>query len=342
MIIVFKPNASEAQMEQVHDYLSAHGFEIHPSRGKEYTLYGVIGNTQKLSPEYFKGFDGVSDAFRVVESYKRCSRSFHPGNTKVKIGDVTVGGREIVVIAGPCSVENKNMIKKISLDVVPHGANMIRGGAFKPRSSPYSFQGLGKKGLEYLREAGDRTGAPVVSEIMAIQDIPLFEKYVDVIQIGARNMQNFALLKELANITKPLLLKRGISATVEEWLNSAEYLASKGNQKIILCERGIRSFERSTRFTLDLSSVPVIKKKSHLPVIVDPSHAMGQSEYVIPMARAAIAAGADGIMVEVHHDPRNALSDGPQSLSVEAFRALTHEIEMISEALGRKFVRANT
>lgn len=339
MIIVFKPNANETQMKQVRDYLTANGFEIHPSYGKEYTVFGVIGNTQKLSPEYFKGFEGVSDAFRILESYKRCSRSFHPRNTKVKIGNVTVGGKDIVVIAGPCSIENKSMIGKISADIVRQGANMIRGGAYKPRSSPYSFQGLGEKGLEYLRYEGDKAAVPVVSEIMAIQDIPLFEKYVDVIQIGARNMQNFALLKELANLKKPVLLKRGISATVDEWLNSAEYLASKGNNKIILCERGIRSFERSTRFTLDLSSVPVIKKKSHLPVIVDPSHAMGQSEYVIPMARAAVAAGADGIMVEVHHDPREALSDGPQSLSFGQFGELMKEIEMISKSLGRNVAK---
>jgi 3-deoxy-7-phosphoheptulonate synthase len=268
-----------------------------------------------------------------------CSRAFHPRNSKVKVGNITIGGNELAVMAGPCSIENKNMLDSISKKIVQHGGNCIRGGAFKPRSSPYTFQGLGEEGLIYLREAGDKYGAPVVSEIMAISDIPLFEKYVDIIQIGARNMQNFALLKELALVDKPILLKRGISATIEEWLNSAEYLASKGNQKIILCERGIRTFERSTRFTLDLSSVPVIKKKSHLPIIVDPSHPMGQRDLVIPMARAAIAAGADGIMVEVHNEPEEALSDGAQSLYPKQFYDLMKEIEIIASALGKSIAK---
>ncbi|MEA2077589.1 MAG: 3-deoxy-7-phosphoheptulonate synthase [Candidatus Marinimicrobia bacterium] len=339
MIIVFKPNATKEQMTHVEDYLSSHGFEFHPSQGQENTIYGIIGNTTTLTPDFFKVFDGVSNAFRVQESYKRCSRAFHPSNSKVKIGNVTVGGNEITVIAGPCSVEGKEMLNDISKEITHHGANMIRGGAFKPRSSPYAFQGLGKEGLLYLREVGDKYDTPVVSEIMAIGDIPLFEKYVDVIQVGARNMQNFALLKELANVKKPILLKRGISATIEEWLNSAEYLTSKGNQKIILCERGIRTFEKSTRFTLDLSSVPIIKKKSHLPIIVDPSHPMGQRDLVIPMARAAIAAGADGIMVEVHNNPDEALSDGAQSLYPKQFNDLMKEIKIISGALGKTIAK---
>ncbi|MFA6618586.1 MAG: 3-deoxy-7-phosphoheptulonate synthase [Candidatus Neomarinimicrobiota bacterium] len=340
MIIVFKANASQKQKAQVEDYLIKHDFEYHPSQGKEQAIYGIIGDTASLSPEFFKVFDGVSDAFRVQESYKRCSRAFHPLNSKVKINNITVGGNAIAVIAGPCSVENHDMLNTISKNVVKMGANMIRGGAFKPRSSPYAFQGLGEEGLVYLREAGDKYGAPVVTEIMAISDIPLFEKYVDVIQVGARNMQNFALLKELANLNKAILLKRGISATIEEWLNSAEYLASKGNQNIILCERGIRTFEKSTRFTLDLSSVPVIKKKSHLPIIVDPSHPMGQRDLVIPMARAAIAAGADGIMVEVHNKPDEALSDGPQSLYPKQFKDLMKEIEIIAGALGKTIAKS--
>ncbi|MCF7833029.1 MAG: 3-deoxy-7-phosphoheptulonate synthase [Candidatus Marinimicrobia bacterium] len=339
MIIVFKPNATKQQKAHVENYLTAHGFDYHPSQGQEQAIYGIIGDTTKLTPEFFKVFDGVSDAFRVQESYKRCSRAFHPLNSKVKIGNTTIGGNEITVMAGPCSVESKKMLDDISKEIVTYGANVIRGGAFKPRSSPYDFQGLGEEGLIYLRETGDKYGIPVVSEIMAISDIPLFEKYIDVIQIGARNMQNFALLKELANVDKPILLKRGISATIEEWLNSAEYLASKGNQKIILCERGIRTFEKSTRFTLDLSSVPVIKKKSHLPIIVDPSHPMGQRELVIPMARAAIAAGADGIMVEVHNNPDEALSDGAQSLYPKQFKELMKEIKIIAGALGKTIAK---
>ncbi len=339
MIIVFKSNATEEQKKHVEDYLTDRGFEFHPSLGEEYTVYGVIGDTKRLFPEDFKVFEGVSNAFRILESYKLCSRTFHPKNTKVKIGNITIGSNEIAVIAGPCSIENEEMIHTISKDIIKRGANIIRGGAFKPRSSPYAFQGLGEDGLKYLYEAGKETGNPVISEIMAIKDIPLFEKYVDIIQIGARNMQNFALLKELAHTNKPLLLKRGLSATVDEWLNSAEYLASKGNQKIILCERGIRTFEQSTRFTLDLSSIPVIKKKSHLPIIVDPSHSMGQRDLVIPMARAAIAAGADGIMVEVHDNPEKALSDGPQSLLPGQFSGLMKEIEIIAGAIGKTIAK---
>lgn len=336
MVIVFKPNANREQIQKVGNYLHEHGFDYHFNEGKELTIFGVIGDTKLLEPEFFIKMDGVSNAFRVQETYKLCSRTFHPRSTRVRVGDIVIGGSEIVVMAGPCSIENEVMLNQIAAEVKRSGANIIRGGAFKPRSSPYTFQGLGEQGLIYLRKVADDTGCPVVSEIMAISDIPLFEKYVDIIQIGARNMQNFALLKELAHMRKPLLLKRGISATVDEWLNSAEYLASKGNQKIILCERGIRTFENSTRFTLDLSSVPVIKKKSHLPIIVDPSHPMGQSELVIPMARAAIAAGADGIMVEVHQKPSEALSDGPQSLTFKQFEHLMREINMIANAIGRK------
>lgn len=339
MVIVFKPNASSEQIENVKNYLLNLGFEYHFSEGKEVTILGVIGDTKRLLPEYFLKLDGVSNAFRIQETYKLCSRTFHPRNTRVKVNNLVIGGNDIAVMAGPCSIESESMIYNIAREIRRSGANIIRGGAFKPRSSPYTFQGLGKEGLRYLRAVGDETGCPVVSEIMAINDIPLFEKYVDIIQIGARNMQNFALLKELAHIRKPILLKRGISATIEEWLNSAEYLASKGNQKIILCERGIRTFENSTRFTLDLSSVPVIKKKSHLPIVVDPSHPMGQSDLVIPMARAAIAAGADGIMVEVHHCPVEALSDGPQSLNLKQFENLMREIRMIAEAIGRNIIR---
>ncbi len=339
MIIVFKPNAAKQQMTQVKSYLIERGYKIHPIKGDEYTVYGVIGDTKKLAPEYFKTFDGVSDAFRVLESYKLCSRAFHPENSIVKVDNLNIGSNELVVMAGPCSVENSDMLHNITDDLVKYGANMVRGGAFKPRSSPYAFQGLGEEGLIYLSDVKKKHGIPVVSEIMKIADIPLFEKYVDVIQIGARNMQNFSLLKELAYLDKPVLLKRGISATIEEWLNSAEYLASEGNNKVMLCERGIRTFEKSTRFTLDLSSVPVIKQKSHLPIIVDPSHPMGQRELVIPMARAAIAAGADGIMVEVHNNPDEALSDGAQSLYPEQFAELMKEIKIIAGALGKTIAK---
>lgn len=339
MIIVFKPSATDEQQKHVRDYLSDKGLSVHPSQGKEHLIYGIIGDTSILKPNEFKVFEGVHNAFRVQESYKQCSRTFHPGNTQVKVGNMVIGGNKLVIMAGPCAIENEGMMHSLTSEVVKRGANIVRAGAFKPRSSPYAFQGLGEEGVKYLRESADEMGVPMVTEIMAIKDIPLFEKYVDIIQIGARNMQNFSLLKELAKLNKPMLLKRGMSATIEEWLNSAEYLASKGNTNIILCERGFRTFEKSTRFTLDLSSVPVIKKKSHLPIIVDPSHAMGQRDLVIPMARAAVAAGADGIMVEVHDNPERAFSDGPQSLYPEQFSELIKEIEIIAGAIGKTIAK---
>jgi len=336
MIIIFEKNAKQNDIQKVEKYLTENKFGLNRSQGKDHFVLGVIGDISTINIDILKEFSGVENAIRISESYKRCSRTFKPTDTIVKAGNVPIGGKDIVIIAGPCSVENEKMVHSIATKVTKKGATIIRGGAYKPRSSPYSFQGLGEEGLKYLKEAALENNVPCVSELMSADKLELFEKYVDIIQIGARNMQNFTLLKELSNTTKPIMLKRGISATVEEWLNSAEYIVSGGNPNVILCERGIRTFENSTRFTLDLSSVPVIKKLSHLPIIVDPSHAMGNRKLVLPMARAAIAVGADGIMVEVHENPDKALSDGPQSLLPYQFETLMKNFKSISNAIGRK------
>ncbi|HDT12186.1 MAG TPA: 3-deoxy-7-phosphoheptulonate synthase [Candidatus Marinimicrobia bacterium] len=339
MIIVLTPNCKEEHIDRISEHLHKLDLKIHKSRGEDHMILGVIGDITRVDIDKIKGFDGVANIIRISESYKQCSRSFHPSDSIIHVGNVPFGGKEIAVIAGPCSVENEKMIKKLSHELTKSGAHALRGGAFKPRSSPYAFQGLEKEGLKYLKEASLAVGVPCISEIMAISDIDLFCEYVDAIQVGARNMQNFSLLKALGTSSKPIILKRGISATVEEWLNAAEYIVNGGNSNVILCERGIRTFESSTRFTLDLSSVPVIKKLSHLPIIVDPSHAMGKRDLVLSMARAAVAAGADGIMVEVHDDPNNALSDGPQSLYPKQFKQLMKEIQVISQVVGRGLLR---
>ncbi|HBY18164.1 MAG: Phospho-2-dehydro-3-deoxyheptonate aldolase [Marinimicrobia bacterium 46_47] len=335
MIIVMNPGVKEAQIEQISEHLHKLDLKIHKSQGEDHMILGVIGDISRVDIEKVKGFEGVNKVIRISESYKQCSRTFKPTNTIVHVGKVPFGGREIAVIAGPCSVENEKMVHKLSREIKRYGAHVLRGGAYKPRSSPYTFQGLGEEGLKYLQEAAFASGIPCVSEVMAISDIDLFCRYVDALQVGARNMQNYSLLKALGTVNKPVILKRGISATVEEWLNAAEYIVNGGNSQVILCERGIRTFENSTRFTLDLSSVPVVKKLSHLPIIVDPSHAMGNRDLVVPMARAAVAAGADGIMVEVHDDPNNALSDGPQSLYPKQFNQLMKELYIISQVIGR-------
>ncbi len=341
MIVIFENNAKQKDIQKVKNYLKQNNFRLNGSQGKDHFVLGIIGNVNKLNIDRLKEFDGVENAIRISESYKRCSRTFKPTDTIVKAGNIPIGGKDIVIIAGPCSVENEKMVHCIAKKVTKKGAKIIRGGAYKPRSSPYSFQGLGEEGLKYLKEAATKNNVPCVSELMSVDNLELFEKYIDIIQIGARNMQNFTLLKELSNTKKPIMLKRGISATVEEWLNSAEYIVSGGNPNVILCERGIRTFENSTRFTLDLSSVPVIKKLSHLPVIVDPSHAMGNRKLVLPMARAAIAVGADGIMVEVHNNPNEALSDGHQSLLPYQFEILMKNIKIISNAIGRKIYESD-
>jgi len=327
--------ATEQQIQTVIDRLVDMGFDVHRSTGVIHTLLGGVGGKDDFDLGIFEVMDGVKEAFRIVSPYKLASRSFRPGGTVVKIGDVEIGGERVVVMAGPCSVESREQIDRSAELVAAAGAKVIRGGAFKPRSSPYSFQGLGEEGLEMLRAAADRCGLLVVSEVMEISQIPLVAQYSDILQVGARNMQNFNLLRELGKQRKPVLLKRGIAATIEELLLSAEYILSGGNYDVILCERGIRTFETYTRNTMDISAIPVVKKLSHLPILGDPSHGTGRRDKVAPMARAAVAAGADGLIIEVHPDPDRALSDGAQSLRPEQFEELMRQLRMIAPAVGR-------
>jgi 3-deoxy-7-phosphoheptulonate synthase len=294
-----------------------------------------VGGKEEVDLGIFEVMDGVKEAHRIVSPYKLASRSFRPAGTVVRIGDVDVGGQRVVVMAGPCSVESRDQIERSAEIVARLGAQVIRGGAFKPRSSPYAFQGLGEDGLRMLREAADRNGLLVVSEVMDLTQIPLVAQYADILQVGARNMQSFTLLRDLGRQRKPVLLKRGISATIEELLLSAEYILAGGNYDVILCERGIRTFETYTRNTMDISAIPVVKKLSHLPIIADPSHGTGRRDKVAPMARAAVAAGSDGLLVEVHPDPDRALSDGAQSLRPEQFEELMSQLRIIAPAVGR-------
>ena len=335
MLVVMQQGATEQQIQAVIDRMVETGFDVHRSTGVIHTVLGGVGGKDEIDLAVFEVMDAVKEAHRIVSPYKLASRSFRPGGTVVKVGDVEVGGERVVVMAGPCSVESHEQIER-SAELVAHaGARVIRGGAFKPRSSPYSFQGLGEEGLQLLRQAADRHGLLVVSEVMDGIQIPLLGAYSDILQVGARNMQNFNLLRELGKIRKPVLLKRGISATIEELLLSAEYILAGGNYDVILCERGIRTFETYTRNTMDISAIPVVKKLSHLPIIGDPSHGTGRRDKVAPMARAAIAAGADGLIVEVHPDPDHALSDGAQSLRPEQFKELMGQLRMIAGAVGR-------
>ena len=336
MVVVMEVGAEEVQIEAVIAQLNEFGFDVHRSSGVNQTVLGAIGVKQGFDTRRIQILDGVAAVHRVTEPYKFASRSWRKQDTEFDVSGVTVGGEGIVVIAGPCSVESEEQIQEAARAVAAHGATFLRGGAFKPRSSPYSFQGLGEEGLQMLRRAGDEHGLRVVTEVMETAQIEVVSKYADVFQVGARNMQNFALLKELGKVGRPVFLKRGLAATIEEWLMSAEYVISHGNPDVILCERGIRTFETSTRNTLDLSAVPVVKSKSHLPVFVDPSHGTGLRNKVIPMARAAVAAGADGLMIEVHPDPPAALSDGPQSLFIDQFANLMKEITAIAEVIGRR------
>ncbi len=335
MVVVMEVGAPEARIEAVIAELNEFGFDVHRSSGVNQTVLGAIGVKQGFDTRRIEVLDGVAAVYRVTEPYKFASRAWRKKDTEIDINGVTVGGSDIVVIAGPCSVESEDQIMESARLVAAAGAAFLRGGAFKPRSSPYSFQGLGEDGLKMMRAAADTHGLRVVTEVMETALIDLVQKYADVVQVGARNMQNFALLKELGKVERPVFLKRGLSATIEEWLMSAEYIISHGNPDVILCERGIRTFETSTRNTLDLSAVPVVKSKSHLPVFVDPSHGTGLRNKVIPMARAAVAVGADGLMVEVHPDPQAALSDGPQSLFPEQFAHLMEEIQAIARVIGR-------
>jgi len=338
MIIIMKPNATEEQIGHVSEKLKKLGFGVHLSKGTERTVIGAIGDKTTLQLETIQMLPGVSEIVPIRKPYKLVSREFQSEDTIVKITDkLSIGDKKpIAVIAGPCSVEGREEIMEVAVEVKKAGAVALRGGAFKPRTSPYSFQGLGEEGLKLLSEAKEKTGLPVVTEALDTRDVTLVAKYADVIQIGARNMQNFTLLKEVGKTGKPVLLKRGPGATIEELLMSAEYVLSEGNRNVILCERGIRTLETYTRNTLDLAAVPVIKKLSHLPVIVDPSHGTGRWDLVPAMARAAIAAGADGLIIEVHPHPDEALSDGPQSLKPDTFEQLMMELKLVAQAVGRQ------
>lgn len=327
--------AQEAQIQKVIDRLVSMGFIVHRSSGIMHTVLGGVGPVADVDPIEFEVMEGVKECHRIVSPYKLASRHFNPGGTVVKIRDVEIGGNQVVAMAGPCSVESREQIGQVAEAVAAAGAKVLRGGAFKPRSSPYSFQGLGEEGLRMMREAADRCGLLVVSEVMDQSQIPLLCAYADILQVGARNMQNFNLLRELGQVRKPVLLKRGISATIEELLLSAEYILSGGNYQVILCERGIRTFENATRNTMDISAIPVVKSLSHLPILADPSHGTGRRDKVLPMARAAVAAGADGLLVEVHHDPEHALSDGAQSLWPRQFDELMDQLRIIAPAVGR-------
>lgn len=335
MIVVMQVGADEAQTQQVIEQLSRYGFDVHRSSGVQQTVIGAIGVKPDFDTRHLKLLDGVADVYRITDPYKFASRAWRQEDTEIDVAGVTVGGREVVMMAGPCSVESEEQMEATAAHVAAQGATFLRGGAFKPRSSPYAFQGLGLRGLEILRAAADRHELRVVTEVMEGAQIDVVEPFADVFQVGARNMQNYSLLKELGRAGKPVFLKRGLSATIEEWLMSAEYVMAHGNPHVILCERGIRTFEPYTRNTLDLSAVPVVKARSHLPVFVDPSHGTGIRNKVLPMARAAVAAGADGLMVELHPDPASAKSDGPQSLYFEQFTELMEQVRRIAEAIGR-------
>ena len=332
MIAVLKHNVTEAQLEHLKGWLNGLGLGVHISRGSYQTVVGLVGDTSRVDIDLLQGLDMVESVTRISEPFKSANRKFHPDDTVVTVGQAKIGGGHFALIAGPCSVETPEQIVAVAQAVKTAGAGILRGGAFKPRTSPYDFQGLGAEGLALLRQAKQATGLPIITEIMNQDQLPLFED-VDVIQVGARNMQNFDLLKELGHIRKPVLLKRGLASTMKELLMSAEYIMAGGNEQVILCERGIRTFETYTRNTLDLSAVPKLKELSHLPVVVDPSHATGQARLVEPMALAAVAAGADGLMIEVHNDPAHALCDGPQSLRPEQFAVLSAKVQRLREAL---------
>ena len=327
--------ATEAQIQKIIDRLIEDGFDVHRSTGVIHTVLGGVGGKDDFDTGVVEEMDAVKEVHRIVSPYKLASRAFRPQGTVVKIGNVEIGDGRVIVMAGPCSVENRDQIERAADIVADAGATVIRGGAFKPRSSPYSFQGLGEEGLQLMREAADRRGLLVISEVMDSSQIPLLSAYADILQIGARNMQNYNLLRELGRIRKPVLLKRGLAATIEELLLSAEYILAGGNYEVILCERGIRGFETYTRNTFDVSAIPVVKKLSHLPMVADPSHGTGRRELVPPMARAAVAAGADGLLMEVHHDPDHALSDGAQSMHPGQYVDLMKQLRLIATAVGR-------
>jgi len=336
MIIVLKKDATQKDIDHIIAKVKEIGLEPHISVGVEKTIIGVVGDDDKMINVPVESFNGVEQVIRVTKPYKLASRDFHPHNTVIDIGTVKIGSEELAIMAGPCSVETKNQITYIAKEVKKYGANILRGGAFKPRTSPYSFQGLGKEGLELLKYAKEQTGLPIITEVLDPRDVELVESYADILQIGTRNAQNFPLLKEVGKARKPVLLKRGLAMKADEWVMSAEYIMSGGNYNVILCERGIRTFETATRNTLDLNIIPVMKEKTHLPIVIDPSHATGYSRYVPSMALAAIAAGADGLIIEVHNDPENAWSDGEQAITPEQFRDLMIKIKEVAKIVGKK------
>jgi 3-deoxy-7-phosphoheptulonate synthase len=334
MIIVMEEAATERQIDNVIERLTHLNYGVHRSSGARYTVLGAVGD-KTVDGRDFNALEGVKEIVPIISPYKLASRAFRPEGTEIRIGDVVIGGPEVIVMAGPCAVESPEQVASVASAVARSGARVLRGGAFKPRTSPYSFQGLGDMGLKYLRQAADRFGLLVVSEIMEASQIPLFLRYVDILQVGARNMQNFNLLRALGQINKPVLLKRGLAATIEETLLAAEYIMSGGNYEVIICERGIRTFETSLRNTLDLAAIPVFKSLSHLPVIVDPSHATGRRDRVVAMAQAAVAAGSDGLLIEVHDCPEAALCDGAQSVLPEQFDGLMCRLRLIAKAVDR-------
>jgi 3-deoxy-7-phosphoheptulonate synthase len=341
MVIVMEQSATEEQIQKIIETLVEVGYDVHRSTGVTHTVLGAVGSPrQVVDPAALELLPGVREVIKISEPYKLVGRTFKSADTVVDVGGVKVGGTEVIVMAGPCSVESREQLGTVARAVQAAGARVLRGGAFKPRTSPYSFQGRGEEALRWMREVGDERGLAIVSEVMDVRTIEMMLRYVDCLQVGARNMQNFDLLKELGRVRRPVLLKRGMSATIEEWLLSAEYLLAGGNQQVVLCERGIRTFENATRNTLDISAIPVVKKRSHLPILVDPSHGTGRRDKVIPMARAAVAAGADGLLIEVHDNPEKALSDGAQSLYPHQFETLMGELRVIAPVVGRSLPMA--
>lgn len=330
MIVVLKQNPNQNQVAHLKAWLESKNITIHESVGDSHVILGLVGDTSKLDKDLISALDIVEDVKRVQEPYKNANRKFHAEDTVINVGNTQIGGGTLTVMAGPCSVESEEQLVGIAKAVKAAGATVLRGGAFKPRTSPYAFQGMGADGLELLKLARKETGLPIISEIMEISQLPLFDE-VDIIQVGTRNMQNFNLLRELGRQSKPVMIKRGMSATYEEWLMSAEYVMSSGNEQIILCERGIRTFESYTRNTLDIAAVPVLKKLSHFPIIIDPSHAAGKSSLVEPLAMSAVAGGADGVMIEVHNDPEHALCDGPQSIRPDQFARISKKLIAMHE-----------
>ncbi|MCI7261650.1 MAG: 3-deoxy-7-phosphoheptulonate synthase [Otoolea sp.] len=327
MIVIMKPGASDQAIKKVTDLIESKGLISHLSKGDQVTIIGVVGDKTRLAGSNIEISDGVDKVVSVTESYKLANRKFHPEPTEVKLHNTVIGPSTLTVMSGPCAIESREQLLETAFAVKKAGATVLRGGAYKPRTSPYSFQGLETEGLKYMKEAREATGLSVICEVTSAHAIEEAVKYVDMLQIGARNMQNFELLKEAGKTSLPILLKRGLSATIDEWLNAAEYIMSEGNENVVLCERGIRTYETATRNTLDLSAVPVLRQKTHLPIIVDPSHATGVRAYVEPLAKAAVAAGADGLMIETHPCPEKALSDGPQSLTFDQFETLMKDLK---------------